>query len=476
MSAVEDDKVVPYPRRKRAIPSEDDYGAAPEDESPIAALFADDTLALQFSALYEHDLRFVAGWGRWMRWNGHKWAQDTTLHVYDQVRLLCRTAAADATSATTKKAVASGKTIASVEKLARTDRRHALTVTDWDTDQWLLNTPRGIVDLRNGAFSPHDRKRHMTKCTAVPPHGECPLWRQFLKDVTNNNVELQAYIQRVLGYALTGSIREHALFFAYGTGANGKGTLLNTVTAILGDYAIVANAETFTATNSSRHLTELARLQGARFVVAQETEEGKHLAEARIKAITGGDPITANFMRQDHFTFNPQFKLFIAGNHKPALANVDQAIRRRFNMIPFDVQIEVEKRDPDLADKLKAEWPGILQWMIDGCLDWQEHRLMPPAAVLDATEQYFEAEDTFAAWMDEICVVDRNASASAAELYRSWQGWAKSSGEEAGSKKSFNATMEGRGHKSGKQGGSRIYNGVGMKVKRPYHETEDDRS
>lgn len=452
---------MPYPRRKRAIPSEDDYGAAPEDESPIAALFADDTLALQFSALYEHDLRFVAGWGRWMRWNGHKWAQDTTLHVYDQVRLLCRTAAADATSATTKRAVASGKTIASVEKLARTDRRHALTVTDWDTDQWLLNTPRGIVDLRNGAFTPHDRKRHMTKCTAVSPHGECPLWRQFLKDVTNSNEELQTYIQRVLGYALTGSIREHALFFAYGTGANGKGTLLNTVTAILGDYAIVANAETFTATNSSRHLTELARLQGARFVVAQETEEGKHLAEARIKAITGGDPITANFMRQDHFTFNPQFKLFIAGNHKPALANVDQAIRRRFNMIPFDVQIEIEKRDPDLADKLKAEWAGILQWMIDGCLDWQERCLAPPAAVLNATEEYFEAEDTMGQWMAECCTRRNGDEGGSTPLFNSWKKWCVAAGEALISQKRFSQTMVARGFQQKRlTGGKHAFIGI----------------
>lgn len=468
--------MVPIQRRKRPVPTEDDYGASPEDESPISALYADDTLALQFSALYADDLRFVAGWGRWMRWNGHKWAQDTTLHVYDQVRLLCRSAASDAQSAATKRSVASGKTIASVEKLARTDRRHALTVTDWDTDQWLLNTPRGIVDLRNGSFASHDRKRHMTKVTAISPHGDCPLWKQFLCDVTNSNAELQSYIQRVLGYALTGSIREHALFFAYGTGANGKGTLLNTVTAILGDYAIVANAETFTATNGSRHLTELARLQGARFVVAQETEEGKHLAEARIKAITGGDPITANFMRQDHFTFQPQFKLFIAGNHKPALKNVDQAIRRRFNMIPFDVQIEIEKRDPDLADKLKAEWPGILQWMIDGCLEWQEYRLMPPAAVLDATEEYFEAEDAFGQWMAECCTQRRGDQGYTMALFNSWKKWCLAAGELPNSSKRFSQTLAARGFtKKEDRDGKSMFAGIDLVVPRPYFETDAER-
>jgi putative DNA primase/helicase len=173
---------------------------------------------------------------------------------------------------------------------------------------------------------------HMTKITAIAPGGDCPQWLAFLKTITNCDKERQTFLQRVAGYCLTGSTREHALFFGYGTGGNGKGVFLNTLTGLMNDYASVAGMETFTASSSDRHPTDLAMLRGARLVTAQETEEGRKWAESRIKAMTGGDPITARFMRQDFFTFLPNFKLFIAGNHKPGLRSVDEAIRRRMNL------------------------------------------------------------------------------------------------------------------------------------------------
>ena len=170
----------------------------------------------------------------------------------------------------------------------------------------------------------------------------CPRWQRFLDQVTAGDQDLQRFLRRIAGYGLTGSTREHALFFFYGTGANGKGTFLNTLTAILGDYAKVAGMDTFTESHTDRHPTELAMLRGARIVAAQETEEGRRWAESRIKALTGGDPITARFMRQDFFTYTPQFKLLIAGNHKPGLRNIDEAIRRRFHLLPFTVRIPPE--------------------------------------------------------------------------------------------------------------------------------------
>jgi putative DNA primase/helicase len=230
----------------------------------------------------------------------------------------------------------------------------------WDFDPWLLNTPAGVVDLRTGMIGPHNPNHYMTKITAVAPAGDCPLWHKILARITGGNTELQDFLMRVMGYCLTGITREHALFFGYGTGANGKGTFLNTMTAILAGYAAVAPMETFTATPTDRHPTDLAMLRGARLVTAQETEEGRRWAESRIKAMTGGDPISARFMRQDFFTFLPLFKLFIAGNHKPGLRGVDEAMRRRLNLIPFTVTISVADRDVQLADKLKPEMPGIL--------------------------------------------------------------------------------------------------------------------
>jgi putative DNA primase/helicase len=249
----------------------------------------------------------------------------------------------------------------------------------------------------------HRAESYMTKITAIAPGGECPLFLAFLNRITGSNRELVAYVQRAFGYALTGLTREHALFFAYGAGANGKSVLLSTVAGILGDYHRTAPIETFTAANGERHPTDLASLRGARLVSATETEEGRRWAESRIKQLTGGDVIAARFMRQDFFEFLPAFKLFIAGNHKPSLRSVDEVIRRRFHLVPFAVTIPADERDGELAEKLKSEWPGILAWLIEGCLEWQAEGLRPPSAVLDATAAYLEAEDAIAAWIDERC-------------------------------------------------------------------------
>jgi P4 family phage/plasmid primase-like protien len=208
-------------------------------------------------------------------------------------------------------------------------------------------------------------------------------------------------LQLIFGYGLSGSIIEHALFFLYGTGANGKSVLLSTISGIMGGYHCTAPIETFTTSSNDRHPTELAGLRAARLVTAIETEEGRRWAESRIKALTGGDRIAARFMHQDFFEYAPQFKLVIAGNHKPALRNVDEAMRRRFNLIPFAVTIPPEERDDKLTDRLQQEWPGILQWMIDGCMRWQRDKLSPPKVVADATLAYLEAEDAIAAWLDE---------------------------------------------------------------------------
>ena len=342
--------------------------------------------------------------------------------------------------------IASARTVAAVERLARYDRRHAATVEQWDVDPWLLNTPGGVVDLRTGKMRQHRPADHITKITSIAPGGECPKWLAFLQTITNKDEERQKFLQRVAGYNLTGSIREHALFFYYGTGGNGKGVFLNTLTGIMGDYAAVASMETFTSSGTDRHPTDLAMLRGARLVTAQETEEGRKWAESRIKAMTGGDPITARFMRQDFFTFQPSFKLNIAGNHKPGLRNVDEAIRRRFNLFPFDVKIPAAERNPELPEELKAEWPGILKWMIAGCLEWQSIGLAPPKAVTDATAEYFESEDAFGLWFKECCAESKNAVTASYILFKSWTTWADQAGEFVGSQKRFSQTLSSRGY------------------------------
>lgn len=440
--------------------------------------FADDSLALNFSDTYGSSLRYVNAWGRWFRWTGQVWKHDDTLLVYDLCRRTCRSFAVNA-SPIVQKAITSGKTIASVEKLIRADRRHAATVDQWDDDPWLLNTPNGIINLQTREVIPHDPLYHMTKCTSVGPDAEsgCPLWLKFLDRVTNGDVLLQAFLQRVCGYCLTGITRDHAMFFAYGTGRNGKGVFLNTIVSIMGDYARTADPDTFTAAGAGKHLTVLARLQGARLVVAQETEEGVPWAEARIKALTGGDKITANYMRQDPFEYTPQFKLFMAGNHKPGLKAVDEAIRGRFNLIPFEVTIPLSERDDKLTEKLAAERGAILQWMIDGCWDWQQVKLKAPPVVANATGEYFNDEDAIGLWMSEMCEFRPSFEGSSNDLFKSWVKWAQASGEQPHSQKRFSQSLASRGFPTHRgTGGVRFTRGMQLPTPRPHHETEDDRA
>ncbi|MEE3502642.1 phage/plasmid primase, P4 family [Acidiphilium acidophilum] len=266
--------------------------------------YSDDDLALRFSRRYAESLRYTAKFGRWHEWTGTHWQDDETLRTFTLARKICRDAASNADLPIAHR-IASASTVAAVEKLARNDERHAATVDQWDADPWLLATPGGTVELKTGRLRAADPGDHCTKITAVAPGGDCPKWRGFIDVITKGDAELHRFLQRMAGYTLTGMTTEHALFFCYGTGGNGKGVFLNTISAIMADYAAIAGMETFTASTSDRHPTDLAMLRGARLAVSQETEQGQNWAESRIKAMTGGDPITARFMRQDFFTYTP---------------------------------------------------------------------------------------------------------------------------------------------------------------------------
>jgi putative DNA primase/helicase len=299
--------------------------------------FSDDALAQVFTERYGADLRYTAAWGRWSIWNGHAWKTDDTRRVLDLARDVCREVSKSCRrDEKLARHVASARTIAAVERLAQADqKRHAATVDQWDADLWALNTPGGVVDLKTGAIRPARQEDYCTKTTAVAPGGDCHLWRTFLARITNGDRDLEAFFQRMCGYALTGVTREHAMFFLYGTGANGKSKFVEAISGAMGDYAKVAPIETFIDSKSQNHPTDVAGLQGARLVTAIETEDGRRWAESKVKTLTGGDRITARFMRQDFFEYTPQFKLVVAGNHKPGLRTVDESMRRRFNLLPF---------------------------------------------------------------------------------------------------------------------------------------------
>jgi putative DNA primase/helicase len=273
---------------------------------------------------------------------------------------------------------------------------------------------------------------------------ECPLWLNFLKRITNDDVDLQTFLQRVAGYCLTGWNREDVFFFFFGTGRNGKGTFLNTLAAIFNDYAKTAPSEMFLASHGERHPADLAMLRGARLVVASETESGKRWAESRVKSLTGGDRVCCRFMRQDFFEYQPQFKLIVCGNHKPTLRNVDEAMRSRFYLVPFKVTIPVEERDKKLADRLRAEWPAILRWCIEGCLQWQQEGLNPPAAVTDASDEYMEDQDVIGRWLSECCVQGHQFEAASKGLFSNFKDWAQESNEYIPSQKTFSQTLSER--------------------------------
>ena len=228
------------------------------------------------------------------------------------------------------------------------------------------------------------------------------------------------------GYCLSGIATEHALFFLYGTGGRVKSVFLTLISGLMGDYAKTAPIETFIASKSEHHPTDLAGLQGARLITAIETEEGRQWAESKLKTLTGGDLIAARFMRQDFFNFTPQFKLVIAGNHRPGLRTVDEAMRRRFNLLPFTVTVPASERDLKLEEKLRDESGGILQWMIEGCLAWQGEGLHRPTVVSEATEDYFSAaEDALARWdRDFLRQGSQQSGNNISTVFESWQEWA----------------------------------------------------
>jgi putative DNA primase/helicase len=424
--------------------------------------FSDEALALRFADEHAGHLRYVAGWSQWLTWDGKRWRPDGTLLAFDLARKLCREASAECQHKKIARGITSAGTVSAIERLARADRRLAATTDQWDADPWLLNTPDGVVDLRTGRVRQHQLDDYMTKTTAVGPGEGCPLWINFLDRITGGDIELRKFLQRMTGYALTGVTREQALFFGHGAGANGKTVFTDTVSGILGDYHCTAPIETFTASTSDRHPAELADLRGARLVTAVETEEGRSWAESRIKMLTGGEKVKARFMRQNFFEFVPQLKLLITGNHKPRLRSVDEAIRRRFNLIPFTVTIPPNERDRELTQRLKAERPGILAWMIRGCLEWQRIGLAAPKAVTDATASYLESEDALAAWIDESCERDPNFSERATALFASWTNWAERSGEQRGDMKRFRERLEAHGiyHKRQPGSGRAVYCGL----------------
>jgi P4 family phage/plasmid primase-like protien len=450
-----------HSRNEPIIDSNEENSETEHAETEIRPTkYSDDALADLFSARHKDDFRYADSW-RWLQWDGKRWLRVPDVVVMGHARQICRQQSDlcredDDVSQKARKglarALASAKTVAAVVRLAACDKRHYATVSQFDTDLWRFNTPGGTVDLRTGAIQHHRREDYITKMANAIPAGACPKWRDFLKKVTGEDEDVQKYLQRLAGYAMCGDPSEECLDFFHGQGANGKGTYLKTLQHLFGDYATTAAAETFLESKGERHPADIAKLCGARLVIAQEIDEGQYWNESRLKTMTGRDVMTARFMRENFFDFVPQFTIIIAGNNKPSLKSIDEAWRRRFHLVPWNVTIPVSEQNPNLKTELQTESDGIMNWCLAGCLTWQEQRLRPPEAVLAATADYFDSENTFAIWIMECCLTGHEGyEEPSASLYASYRRWKEARGERAAGTKTFSQRVSKEGFQLGQR-------------------------
>jgi P4 family phage/plasmid primase-like protien len=425
-----------------------DAAAAGKVEAAIQSYpLTEDGVGQVFAIKYADALRFCHGPDVWHIWNGARWRPDETQQTFDAIRLLARRMAGTVDKESVATTLGKAAFSTGVERFVRSHQAFAMIPEEWDRDPYLVGTPRGTLDLRSGELRPARRSDFITKLLAVVPAPggtPAPLWDAFLQDATGGDEGLIQYIYRVTGYCLTGDARDEALFFLWGPGGSGKGTLLRTIGQIFGDYAKSSDIATFTETRNERHTQELARLAGSRLVTASEPEAGAKWKWARIKEITGHErPLTARKMYRDDVEFDITFKLLITGNNKPRLPATDAATVRRLNLIPF-TRLPA-KVDNTLKDRLVAEYPAILRRIIDGCLDWQRSGLNPPEAVHDATAGYLAEHGLRQRWIQEACVLDVEAAASTAELYASWSEYCRADRIPVESIRSFSFALEALG-------------------------------
>lgn len=426
----------------------------------------EDGVARDFTKAYGQTMQYDHSVNAWFEWKEGLWRKDKRGIVNEYCRRLARSASRGMENG--MKAVRRASFIRGVERIARSDPAHATTQDQWDTDPFLAGCSNGVIDLNTGELCPPDATHHITKSLGCSPADteDCRRWLEFLDEATWGDQEIIRFFQQWFGYCLTGDTSEHVLLFIYGSGGNGKSVVVNVLAEMLGDYATTASMDTFTATRSAQHPTDLAALRGARMVSASETEAGKPWAEARIKAMTGGDKVSARFMRQDYFEYIPAFKLVIIGNHQPVLQNVDEAMKRRFRIVHFNHK--PANPDTQLAETLRSELPGILRWALNGLSDWRENGLLTPKKVAAATDAYFSEQDVVGQWLEETCTVEPGNGdrwATRKDLFESWSRYAQRHGEEPKGQKWLYAALRSRGLEQGKRsGGERGFKGVEIKA------------
>lgn len=411
---------------------------------------------------------------RWLYWDGRKWVYDFDGAIKQMADDVVARMPNDAdlyedSDAYRKHCEKSRSSAAKVAMVRETEHQVPVRPEVLDAHNNLLNTVSGILNLRSGLLSEHDRQQMMTKITNVEyaDKDECPVWQGFIHTIFGGDPELIRYIQKAVGYSLTGSTEEQCVFFLYGEGRNGKSTFLDTLADILGDYAANIQPDSLMVRQTGGSTSDIARLMGARFVTSMEPGDGMRLNEGLLKQLTGGDKITAARKYENEIEFRTEFKLWMAMNHKPLIRGMDEGIWRRIHLIPFVVTIPDDKVDRKLKYKLRKEMPAILKWAVDGCLMWQREGLKRPACVEAATREYRASMDTMGAFLAECC--ERGPrEVGAAELFRAYTDWAKENNEYTMTATRFGAEMSRRFDKR-KAHGIMVYQGIGLKeANKPY--------
>ena len=398
-------------------------------------------LAHEFATENHDTLAYTTDVDRWYQWDGSIWRRDDTLVAASSASRFCCRIGAKVDEPREAKRLGSARTRAAVITLAK--EHLVVAIEEWNADPWLLGTPGGIWDLRTGRLSDEDRPyvNHAVRAAPQWPGCSCPLWLKTISEIFGKDDEIIAYMQRLAGYCLTGSVREEVLIFLHGKGGNGKGTVIETLLYIMGDYGVTVPMTTLIETRYEEHPTEIAKLWGARLAVATETKEGNYWDTGRIKALTGGDQLSGRFMRQDFFDFDPTHKLVVSSNNRPNLAQVDDAMRRRVQEVPFLRKFDETEADKKLKAGLREEAAGILGWMIEGCLEWQKQGLKPPVTIIEASRENIETADVLNQFIADCCVTSLTAKEPMRRFYAAWCKWCADRERPAGSSIDFTKRM-----------------------------------
>lgn len=449
-------------------------GNAPDE--PETKLYTLDDMgnAKRFIDLFGEDFRYNYTDKTFLYWDGCRWAADQTSAVERSADVSVEAMSAeaewyekngdeDAAKAFRKHIKASRSNKSKTNMLKEVQHNMPIMPFQLDKHKMAFNVPNGTLSLKTGQLVPAKRDYFITKFSPVEftDNADCPMWRRFLDDIFGGDRELIRYIQKAVGYSMTGDTSEQCVFFLYGTGRNGKSTFLDVLREIFGDYVSNIQPETIMVKNSMGNgiNSDIARLKGARMVTTVEPNEGVRLNEGLIKQLTGDDAVTARKLYGNEFEFKPEFKLWMATNHKPIIRGTDDGIWRRIHMIPFTVQIPADKVDRQLKSKLEREYPAILRWAVEGCLLWQREGLKQPRAVLDMTREYRREMDVISGFLDDRCEVGEGFSAKSSELYAAYSAWCESNTEFKMSNTKFSVEMDKRFGKT-KQRDGMYFSGV----------------